>query len=86
MSLDTKLLQILACPQDKGPLFYFSADEFLYNPRLQRKYNIVEGIPVMLIDEATPVMLIDEATSVDAVEHEGLVQRIAQERIAPTFG
>jgi uncharacterized protein YbaR (Trm112 family) len=77
MSLDTKLLQILACPQDKGPLFYFSADEFLYNPRLQRKYNIVEGIPVMLIDEAT---------SVDAVEHEGLVQRIAQERIAPTFG
>jgi uncharacterized protein YbaR (Trm112 family) len=76
MSLDAKLLQILACPQDKGPLFYFSADEFLYNPRLQRKYNIVEGIPVMLIDEAT---------SVDAAEHEGLVQRIAQERIAPTF-
>ena len=77
MSLDAKLLQILACPQDKGPLFYFSADEFLYNPRLQRKYNIVEGIPVMLIDEAT---------TVDAAEHEGLVQRIAQERIAPTFG
>jgi uncharacterized protein YbaR (Trm112 family) len=77
MSLDAKLLQILACPQDKGPLFYFSSDEFLYNPRLQRKYNIVEGIPVMLIDEAT---------SVDAVEHEGLVQRIAQEHIAPTFG
>jgi uncharacterized protein YbaR (Trm112 family) len=77
MSLDAKLLQILACPQDKGPLFYFESDEFLYNPRLQRKYNIVEGIPVMLIDEAT---------SVDAVEHEGLSQRIAQERIAPTFG
>ena len=77
MSLDAKLLQILACPQDKGPLFYFSADEFLYNPRLQRKYNIVEGIPVMLIDEAT---------NVDAAEHEGLVQRIAQEHIAPTFG
>jgi uncharacterized protein YbaR (Trm112 family) len=76
MSLDAKLLQILACPQDKGPLFYFSADEFLYNPRLQRKYNIVEGIPVMLIDEAT---------SVDVAEHEGLVQRIAQEHIAPTF-
>ncbi len=77
MSLDAKLLQILACPQDKGPLFYFSADGFLYNPRLQRKYNIVEGIPVMLIDEAT---------SVDAAEHEGLLQRIAQEHIAPTFG
>ena len=77
MSLDAKLLQILACPQDKGPLFYFSSDGFLYNPRLQRKYNIVEGIPVMLIDEAT---------SVEAAEHEGLVLRIAQEHIAPTFG
>ncbi|CAB4890777.1 unannotated protein [freshwater metagenome] len=77
MSLDAKLLQILACPQDKGPLFYFESEGFLYNPRLQRKYNIVEGIPVMLIDEAT---------SVDAVEHEGLSQRITQERIAPTFG
>jgi uncharacterized protein YbaR (Trm112 family) len=77
MSLDAKLLQILACPQDKGPLFYFESEGFLYNPRLQRKYNIVEGIPVMLIDEAT---------SVDAAEHEGLSQRIAQERIAPTFG
>ena len=48
MSLDAKLLQILACPQDKGSLYYFSSDAFLYNPRLQRKYNIVEGIPVML--------------------------------------
>jgi uncharacterized protein YbaR (Trm112 family) len=77
MSLDAKLLQILACPQDKGPLFYFSSDGFLYNPSLQRKYNIVEGIPVMLIDEAT---------SVEAAEHDGLLQRIAQEHIAPTFG
>jgi hypothetical protein len=49
----------------------------LYNPRLQRKYNIVEGIPVMLIDEAT---------GVEAAEHDGLMQRIAQEHIAPTFG
>ena len=77
MSLDAKLLQILACPQDKGPLFYFESEGFLYNPRLQRKYNIVEGIPVMLIDEAT---------SVGAVEHDGLTQRIVQEHIAPTFG
>ena len=77
MSLDAKLLQILACPQDKGPLFYFESEGFLYNPRLQRKYNIVEGIPVMLIDEAT---------SVGAAEHDGITQRIAQEHIAPTFG
>jgi len=77
MSLDAKLLQILACPQDKGPLFYFESEGFLYNPRLQRKYNIVEGIPVMLIDEAT---------SVGAAEHDGLTHRIAEEHSAPTFG
>ena len=31
-------------------------------------------------------MLIDEATGGDAAEHDGLMQRIAQEHIAPTFG
>jgi uncharacterized protein YbaR (Trm112 family) len=77
MSLDAKLLQILACPQDKGSLYYFQSEGFLYNPRLQRKYNIVEGIPVMLVDEAI---------TTDASEHDRLLQRIAQEHIAPTFG
>ena len=76
MSLDAKLLQILACPQDKGPLFYFSADGFLYNPRLQRKYNIVEGIPVMLIEEST------QLTDVELAR---LESRIAAEGIKPTF-
>jgi uncharacterized protein YbaR (Trm112 family) len=77
MSLDAKLLQILACPQDKGALYYFETEGFLYNPRLRRKYNIFEGIPVMLIDEST---------TVDESEHDRLSQRITQENIAPTFG
>ncbi len=77
MSLDAKLLQILACPQDKGPLYYFESEGFLYNPRLQRKYNIVEGIPVMLVDEAI---------TTDASEHDRISQRILEEHIAPTFG
>ena len=37
MALDSKLLEILACPEDKGPLLYFVDEDTLYNPRLQRQ-------------------------------------------------
>ncbi|MEZ5170381.1 MAG: Trm112 family protein [Acidimicrobiia bacterium] len=76
MALDKRLLEILACPEDKGPLLYFEADDFLYNPRLRRRYLIRDGIPVMLVDEAEPV---------DDAEHEALVERAEAEGIAPTF-
>ena len=38
MALDPQLLEILACPEDKGPLLYFADEAVLYNPRLQRRY------------------------------------------------
>lgn len=52
MSLDPKLLDILACPRDKGPLEYLEGEQVLVNPRLKIAYRIDEGIPVMLSDEA----------------------------------
>lgn len=52
MSLDQKLLDILACPRDKGPLEYLEAEQVLVNPRLKIAYRIEDGIPVMLSDEA----------------------------------
>ena len=55
MALDPKLLEILACPKDKGPLLYFVDEDCLYNPRLRMKYRITDDIPVMLIDEAETV-------------------------------
>ena len=76
MSLDTRLLEILACPQDKGPLYYLGDEGGLYNPRLRRRYTIRDGIPIMLIDEAE---------SVNDAEHAGLMQRVADEGISPTF-
>ena len=76
MTLDATLLSILACPEDKGPLYYFAADGFLFNPRLSRKYMVRDGIPVMLIEEAVQV---------DASEKESLMRRISDEGIAPTF-
>ncbi len=66
MTLDPLLIEVLACPEDKGPLLYFADEDRLYNPRLQRSYEVRDGIPVMLIDEAT---------TVDGAEHERLMAR-----------
>ena len=52
MALDQRLLDILACPEDKGPLWYFEDENILYNPRLRRVFSIDSGIPVLLIDES----------------------------------
>jgi uncharacterized protein YbaR (Trm112 family) len=51
--IDEKLLNILVCPADRGPLLY--VDNKLYNPRLRRAYRIDDDIPVLLIDEAVDV-------------------------------
>ncbi len=76
MALDPLLVEILACPEDKGPLLYFTDEEALYNPRLRRRYAIRDGIPVMLIDEAETVS--DE-------EHARLTAKAEAEGIRPTF-
>jgi uncharacterized protein len=55
MTLDPLLLEILACPQDKGPLLYFPDEAVLYNPRLRRRYAINDGIPDMLVEDAEDV-------------------------------
>jgi uncharacterized protein YbaR (Trm112 family) len=75
-TLDPRLLEILACPEDKGPLLYFADEQILYNDRLHRKYEIRDGIPVMLVDEAS---------SVDDAEHERLMAKAKAEGIEPTF-
>jgi uncharacterized protein YbaR (Trm112 family) len=76
MVLDPKLLEILACPDDKGPLLYFADENALYNPRLKRRYAIEDDIPIMLVDEAT---------TVDDAEHERLLAKASAEGIKPTF-
>ena len=77
MTLDSRLLEILACPVDKGPLLYFADESALYNPRLQKRYRIHEG--------DIPVMLPDEADDVDDAEHTRLVAKAEADGVAPTF-
>ena len=76
MALDPKLLEILACPEDKGPLLYFEDEQLLYNPRLKRKYEIRDDIPIMLIDEAV---------GADDAEAARLTAKAESEGITPTF-
>jgi uncharacterized protein len=76
MALAPELLEILACPDDKGPLLYFEAESSLYNPRLKRRYAITDDIPIMLIDESEVV---------DDAEHERLMALAEAEGITPTF-
>ena len=76
MPLEKILLDILACPEDKGPLYYFEAEEVLYNPRLRRRYLIRDGIPIMLVDEAE---------AVTDPEHDRLMARAEADGITPTF-
>jgi uncharacterized protein YbaR (Trm112 family) len=76
MALDPKLLEILACPEDKGPLLYFEDESALYNPRLKRRYRVQDDIPIMLIDEAE---------TVDDAEHARLVEKAEREGVKPTF-
>jgi uncharacterized protein YbaR (Trm112 family) len=72
MTLDPLLLDVLACPEDKGTLLYFADEDRLYNPRLHRSYEVRDGIPVMLIDEATAVDDAEHARLVAKAEAEGV--------------
>ena len=76
MALDQQLLDILACPEDKGPLYYLEDEQALFNPRLKRRYRI---------DDDIPVMLIDEAEALDDVENDRLTAKVSTNNINPTF-
>ncbi len=76
MPLDPRLLEVLACPEDKGPLLYFQDEDSLYNPRLRRRYAITDDIPIMLADEAE---------TVGEEEHGRLLAKAEAEGIGPTF-
>ena len=46
-----ELLDILVCPEDRGPLTLSDDGKWLINPRNGYRYPIRNGIPVMLIEE-----------------------------------
>jgi uncharacterized protein YbaR (Trm112 family) len=75
MSLDPLLLDVLACPVDKGPLLWFADEDVLYNPRLKKSYRVEDGVPVMLVDEAADV---------SGAEHDRLVAKAEKDGVRAT--
>lgn len=76
MALDPRLLEILACPLDKGPLLHLADEGLLYNPRRHLAYAVRDDIPVMLPTEAREV---------DDAEHERIMAAVAAAGVTPTF-
>ena len=56
MSLSPDLLKILVCPKSKAPLeHHLGPPEVLVCRESRLVYKVLDGIPVMLIDEAEPL-------------------------------
>ena len=52
MSLDPKLLEILACPECHVPVKLLEDGSGLRCQQCRRVYPVVDDIPVMLVEEA----------------------------------
>ena len=61
--MDTKLLDILACPVCKGPLVYDKAARELICKADRLAYPIRDDIPVMLEEEARTLAPDEEVTA-----------------------
>ena len=55
MTLHRELLEILACPKCKGDIRLNASQDGLICDRCRLVYEIRDGIPIMLIDEAKPL-------------------------------
>ena len=53
MTISKELLDILACPKCKGDIHLNETQDGLICDRCRLLYEIRDGIPIMLIDEAT---------------------------------
>lgn len=52
MMINEELLKILACPQCKKGVFL--EDNYIVCRSCKIKFPVVDGIPIMLLDEAKP--------------------------------
>jgi hypothetical protein len=50
--IDPKLLEILVCPETKGPLVYDRAAQELLSKKAGLAYPIRDGVPIMIAEEA----------------------------------
>ena len=53
--LDPKMLQLLVCPQTKGPLEYDEEAQELVSKKAKLAYPVRDGVPILLISEARTI-------------------------------
>ena len=76
MALDPILLEVLACPEDKGPLYYLADEDALYNPRLKRRYACAT---------ASRSCSSTRPSTVDDGEHDRIMAKVEADGLKPTF-
>jgi uncharacterized protein YbaR (Trm112 family) len=55
MKLSSELLKILVCPVTKGKLIYDEISQELISLNAGLSYPVVDGIPIMLVEEAKEI-------------------------------
>lgn len=55
MTISKELLEILACPKCKGDIYLNDAGDGIICEKCKLVYEVRDGIPIMLIDEARPL-------------------------------
>ena len=55
MTVPAQLLEILVCPKCRGELDYREKEAQLVCQACKLAYEVRDGIPIMLIDEAKPI-------------------------------
>lgn len=55
MTVPPQLLEILVCPKCRGELEYREKESRLLCQKCKLAYEVRDGIPIMLIDEAKPL-------------------------------
>ena len=82
--IDEKLLQILVCPQDRGPLLLVTDERLREEHGLRERLREEHGSRDWLynarlhrayrIDDGIPVLLVGEAIEVDDADHQRLLE------------
>ncbi|MGE3142431.1 MAG: Trm112 family protein [Hyphomonadaceae bacterium] len=50
--IDPKLLEVLVCPQSRGPLRFDAEKQELVSDGARLAYPVRDGVPILIIDEA----------------------------------
>lgn len=69
-AIAAELKRIIRCPRCQGEVEEDSSFQFLFCPKCQLKYPVIDGIPVMIVEEAAPLGIGKSAAGMERVSFE----------------